>query len=71
MSINGLTYIIISPVRNEAKNIENTLRSVIDQTIRPAEWIIVNDGSTDNTSEIISTYIPSHAWIKLIDRPDR
>ena len=40
-------YVVITPVRNEAGYIEMTLTSMIAQTVRPAEWIIVNDGSTD------------------------
>jgi cellulose synthase/poly-beta-1,6-N-acetylglucosamine synthase-like glycosyltransferase len=45
----NVTYVVISPVRDEAVYIEKTLQSVVDQTIRPSEWIIVNDGSTDRT----------------------
>ena len=36
----NMTYVVISPVRDEAAYIEKTLQSVIDQTIRPAEWVI-------------------------------
>ena len=66
-----MKYIIISPVRNEEKYIEKTLQSVILQTIKPLEWIIVNDGSIDGTKEIVRKYIEKYSWIKLINRPDR
>jgi len=62
-------YVIISPVRNEEEYIEKTIQSVIDQTIKPVEWIIVNDGSTDKTPEIIDRYIEKYPWIRRIDRP--
>jgi poly-beta-1,6-N-acetyl-D-glucosamine synthase len=64
-------YVIISPVRNEEEFVESTLRSVINQTHSPQEWIIVNDGSTDNTEQIIKAYLPDYPWIKLISLKDR
>lgn len=64
-------YVIISPVRNEEKYIEKTIQSVINQTVKPIEWIIVNDGSTDRTREIVEKYTKKYSWIKLINRPDR
>jgi len=66
-----VNYIIISPIRNEEQYIEKTISSVIHQTIKPSEWIIVNDGSTDRTVEIISTYTNKYNWIKLINKKDR
>jgi glycosyltransferase involved in cell wall biosynthesis len=62
-------YIIISPVRNEEDYIEKTISSVISQTKLPAEWVIVNDGSTDKTPEIIDNYTNKFSWIKRVDRP--
>ena len=64
-------YVIISPVRNEENFIKTTIESVINQTITPDEWIIVNDGSTDNTAEIIKTYTEKYSWIKLFNQSDR
>ena len=51
--------------------IENTIRSVIGQTIRPLRWIIVSDGSTDGTDEIVQRYAASHSWIHLFRMPER
>jgi biofilm PGA synthesis N-glycosyltransferase PgaC len=65
------SYVIITPVRNEAEFIENTLVSVCRQTIKPAEWVIVNDGSNDATPEIVTRYAAQYPWIKLVDRDDR
>ncbi len=64
-------YIIISPVRNEEDYLELTLKSVVNQTVRPAEYILVNDGSTDSTPDIIDRYATVHNWIRRIDIKDR
>ena len=64
-------YVIITPVRNEEKYIEKTLQSVIDQSITPMEWIIVNDGSSDRTQEIVENRMRSHGWITLVNMSDR
>jgi poly-beta-1,6-N-acetyl-D-glucosamine synthase len=58
-------YIIISPVKDEAERIENTLRSVVAQTLRPSIWIIVDDGSRDQTPEIVKRHAASNDWIHL------
>lgn len=66
-----LTYVLITPARNEAKFIELTLKSVVSQTIRPLKWVIVSDGSTDGTDEIVSKYLGDHPWIELVRMPER
>lgn len=66
-----INYIIISPVRNEEAYVESTINSVINQSILPLEWIIVNDGSTDSTKEIVEKYTSVYNWIKLINLGDR
>jgi biofilm PGA synthesis N-glycosyltransferase PgaC len=64
-------YVVITPVRDEAAHIEKTLQSMTDQTMLPAEWVIVNDGSTDDTGRIIDRYAGKYAWIKAIHRGNR
>jgi len=64
-------YIVISPVRNEACLLPNTIRCMVNQSIRPAQWILVNDGSTDATSAIINAAAAQHRWIEPIHRQDR
>jgi len=64
-------YVIISPVRNEEDYLEFTLKSLVNQTIKPLEYILVNDGSTDRTPEIIDKYVADYEWIKRIDIEDR
>lgn len=59
-------YIIVSPVKDEEHYIEDTIKSVIGQTVLPYKWIIVDDGSIDNTAKIIEKYCKNYSWIELI-----
>lgn len=68
------TYVLITPARNEAQYIALTIESVIGQTVRPLKWIIVSDGSTDGTDDIVGRYTRENPWIVLVrsvDRPAR
>ena len=71
MSNHPTSYVIITPARNEEAFIEKTIQSVINQTVLPTKWVIVNDGSTDATSSIVRTYLPDHRWMELVDLPVR
>jgi glycosyltransferase involved in cell wall biosynthesis len=64
-------YILITPARDEAQFIELTLKSVAAQTLLPVRWVIVSDGSTDGTDEIVKRYAAEHAWIELVRMPER
>jgi glycosyltransferase involved in cell wall biosynthesis len=61
----------VTPARNEARFIESTIQSVVAQTSRPLRWVIVSDGSTDGTDEIVSRYAGAHDWIELLRMPER
>jgi glycosyltransferase involved in cell wall biosynthesis len=64
-------YVIVTPARNEARFIELTLKSVVAQTVLPLRWVIVSDGSSDGTDEIVQRYALAHPWIELIRMPER
>lgn len=67
-------YVLITPTRDEEKTIGETIASVLSQTILPAEWVIVSDGSTDLTDSLVEKAQKNHPWIRLINlqaRPDR
>jgi poly-beta-1,6-N-acetyl-D-glucosamine synthase len=64
-------YVLISPCRNEAQYMRQTLDSVLAQSIRPRKWIIVDDGSTDETPRILAQYAMRHDWIEIVTRRDR
>jgi poly-beta-1,6-N-acetyl-D-glucosamine synthase len=66
-----IDYILITPARNEAQYIESTIRSMIAQTLPPLKWVIVSDGSTDGTDEIVGKYLADHSWIELLRMPER
>lgn len=65
------TYVLITPVRNEAAFIGKTIESVIHQTVLPAKWVIVDDGSTDSTPHIVGHYLAQYPWIEMVQRPKR
>ena len=65
------TYVLITPAWNEAKFIEQTVKSVVGQTVRPLKWVIVSDGSTDGTDDIVRNYLAEHDWIALVSLPAR
>lgn len=62
-------YVLVSAARNEEGYIEGTLDSVTSQTCLPQRWIIVNDGSTDRTEEIVLKYCQKHPFIEPVQRP--
>ena len=66
-----LNYVLITPARNEAQYIELTLRSMVAQTRPPLRWVIVSDGSTDRTDEIVGEYTSQYPWIELLRMPER
>jgi poly-beta-1,6-N-acetyl-D-glucosamine synthase len=66
-----LRYALITPARNEARYIGLTIRSMITQTRRPLKWVIVSDGSTDSTDEIVRSHTTDHPWIELLRMPER
>jgi biofilm PGA synthesis N-glycosyltransferase PgaC len=66
-----LSYVLITPARNEAEFLEETIKSVVGQTIHPVKWEIVSDGSTDATEDIIKKYAESNRWIELVRMPER
>jgi glycosyltransferase involved in cell wall biosynthesis len=64
-------YCLISPARNEAAFIEKTLDSVLGQTVLPKRWIIIDDGSTDHTPQILAKYAAAHDFIEVHSLRDR
>ena len=66
-----LPYVLITPARNEAQFIETTIQSMTQQTVLPSKWVIVNDGSTDETGIIAARYAVKFDWIEVVDLPVR
>src|SRR5438477_11902778 len=66
-----MKYVLITPAHNEEAFIRKTLDSVVAQTVLPERWVIVDDGSTDRTAEIVESYKKRYPWVELIRRPRR
>jgi glycosyltransferase involved in cell wall biosynthesis len=66
-----MRYVLITAAHNEELFIEKALDSVCAQTRKPERWIVVDDGSTDRTAEIVQGYAKRFPWIELMQRPQR
>jgi glycosyltransferase involved in cell wall biosynthesis len=64
-------YVVVTPVRDELRHIPHTLRTMQAQTHLPLRWVIVDDGSTDGTSEILAAATAGLSWITVIDTGSR
>jgi poly-beta-1,6-N-acetyl-D-glucosamine synthase len=60
-------YVVVSPMKNEEKHVAKTLDAMVSQTVPPLEWVIVNDGSTDRSEEIVAGYCARYPWIRLLN----
>ncbi len=65
------SYVVVTPARDEERTIEFTMRSMLAQTIPPLRWVIVDDGSTDATRELVDRELAAAPWIELAVRGDR
>lgn len=63
--------VLITAARNEATFLQETIESVVAQEVRPTRWVIVSDGSTDGTDEIVKEYAGQYTWIQLVRMPER
>lgn len=71
MNTQSRRYLLVTPARNEAEFARRTLDSVAAQSVRPTKWVIVDDGSTDETPAILAEYAAKHPWIEVVTRRDR
>ena len=65
-SASSSKFILVTPAKNEAKFIEETIKSVVKQSKLPEKWVIVSDGSTDSTDDIVESYTKKHSFITLV-----
>jgi glycosyltransferase involved in cell wall biosynthesis len=63
-----MKYYIIIPAYNEEALISLTLQSLLSQTILPNKVIVVNDGSTDKTAEIVTAFAKENPFISLVNK---
>lgn len=65
------SYVVVTPVRNEQEHLPGTIVSMLAQTCRPLQWVVVDDGSTDATPRILEEAERKSPWISVVRRPDR
>jgi glycosyltransferase involved in cell wall biosynthesis len=64
-------YLLITPARNEEKNLPEVSESVTGQKVTPVLWLIVDDGSTDGTPQILEALKKRYSWIRSLRLPPR
>src|SRR5262245_3589924 len=69
-NLQTIKYVLISPARNEELLIRKLLDSVSSQTVLPERFIVVDDGSTDRTADIVQEYERRFPWIELVSHPN-
>jgi biofilm PGA synthesis N-glycosyltransferase PgaC len=67
----GRRYCLVTPCRNEANFIRRTLETTCAQTVLPSLWVIVDDGSTDETPQILAEFAARYPFIQIVKRADR
>jgi glycosyltransferase involved in cell wall biosynthesis len=71
MAGSDIKYVLVTPARDEEAYIGRTIESVVAQSVLPLKWVVISDGSTDRTDEIVKEYAARHAFIELLRRePD-
>lgn len=63
-----MKYYIVIPTYNEEKFISLTLQSIVEQTVLPSKVVVVNDGSTDKTEEIVNSFVEKYSFISLVNK---
>ena len=63
-----MKYYIVIPTYNEEKFISLTLQSLVEQTVLPSKIVVVNDGSTDKTEEIVQSFLIKYPFISLVNK---
>ena len=63
-----MNYYIVIPTYNEEKFIALTLQSIVEQTVLPSKVVVVNDGSTDKTVEIVNSFVEKYSFISVVNK---
>jgi poly-beta-1,6-N-acetyl-D-glucosamine synthase len=71
MTESGTRYVVVTPVRDEETYLPRTIESMVRQTVRPLQWVLVDDGSKDSTPKIVDDAAKQYPWIRAVHRSDR
>lgn len=69
--VQGRRYVIVTPCRDEETHLPACIESIAAQETPPTRWVIVDDGSTDRTPEILAEAARRHPFIRIVRREDR
>jgi poly-beta-1,6-N-acetyl-D-glucosamine synthase len=69
--VEGRRYLLVSPCRDEADFLQVTIDTVAAQSVLPTKWLVVDDGSTDDTPKILKAAAEKYPFIEVIRREDR
>jgi biofilm PGA synthesis N-glycosyltransferase PgaC len=64
-----LSYAVLTPVRDEADELPRLARCLAEQTVRPAQWIVIENGSSDGTGAVAAALAAEHDWIRVVTAP--
>jgi poly-beta-1,6-N-acetyl-D-glucosamine synthase len=64
-----LTYALVTPARNEAENLERLAGSLEKQTRAPSRWVVVDNGSTDATGDVVAALQRRLQWVRVAAAP--
>lgn len=64
------SYVVVTPVKNEIESLGAMVKSVLGQTVRPALWVLIDDGSTDGSQTALADLAADHDWVRVLESPD-
>src|SRR5204862_6497117 len=63
------SYAVLTPARDEAAELPRLARCLAEQTVPPAVWVVVENGSADGTSAVARALAEEHDWIRVVAAP--
>lgn len=66
-----MSYAVVTPAHDEAENLPRLAAALAAQTVPPAEWIVVEDSSSDDTPSVLRGLAAEHPWLRVVEAPPR
>ena len=64
-----MSYAVVTPAHNEAENLPRLAAALAGQTLRPAEWVVIEDSSSDDTDTVLRSLAAGHPWLRIVEAP--